>query len=146
MKAFAFSLQKYMDVKKDDEELLTKKLKNIDNIISDIKSAIKDCNSQEASEKTKMNSEYEKGLAAQDLHKYSAFFDYLYEVRTHRKKELQDQMAEKEECRQQLIRVMNEVKALDKMKERQYEDYMEGVRQEENKAVDDFVSYQAFSS
>lgn len=146
MKPFKFKLEKYLDVKKDNEDLLMKQLKDIDNTIDGINFSINELDRQEAEEKSKLDKEYQNGIAANELHKYSAFFNYVFESKSENLIKLKEAEQKKEECRESLIKVMNEIKALHKMKEKQFEEYKEGIRLEENKVIDEFVSFQVYSS
>lgn len=146
MKAFKFTLEKYMDVKVDEESTLKKKLKAIDKNISDMQAKMDAFTQEERQKKERFTQECQKGMQASDLHQYSAYFSYLYEAKKEVRKDLELAHTERETCRQELVTVLNEVKALGKMRERQLQEYNEQIKQEENKVIDEFVSYQVYSS
>lgn len=82
-------------------------------------------------------------MQAVKIKNYGIFFEKLRAVILIQQTKITQLENEKAKCLQQLISVRKEKMLLDKLREEQYEQYMEGVKKHQAKLMDDFVSYKA---
>lgn len=82
------------------------------------------------------------GAGPQRMQQFARYFQVLRE----QQKQLTVQIAEKEqqrlECQQRLVKTMQEQKMLEKLREKQWEDYRLEVAQDESLQINDFVNFQ----
>jgi flagellar export protein FliJ len=95
----------------------------------------------------KMRNEYcsavESGMQAVRVRDYGHFFDRLKAVIMLVQDKIVHLEKEKEKCLAKLVQARREKKLLDKVRESQYMEYMDGYKKEQYKKVDDLVSYRA---
>lgn len=85
--------------------------------------------------------EMHRGTNVMRLEQYADFFDYLQQE-DHR---LAAEIIKAENLREKrmeiLLETMKEIKVLEKLREKQYEEYQRELRGEEDKQIDDFLSF-----
>lgn len=86
--------------------------------------------------------EMQQGTGATRLNQYSAYLESLEEAIEKKKQSIREAEKERERIIAALVEARKEVKTLENLKERQYEEYLEEVKREEEQAIGDVVSYQ----
>ena len=77
---------------------------------------------------------------------YGQYFDSLKAAMAVVHMDINRLEKEKDLCLQKLVNTRRELKLLDKLRESQYAEYMENVKKQQDKCVDDLVSYSVNAS
>ncbi len=83
------------------------------------------------------------GVQAVKIKEYGNFFDRLKAVMGLVQDKIASLEKEKEKCLLKLVQARREKKLLDKVRESQYSEYMDEIKKEQDKLVDDLISYRA---
>jgi len=141
LKKFIFPLQSILDIK----ESMEKEQKNQLAMIRKQLLAVRDeLDALLAKKEWYMSLYREKclqGTPVQELMDYMEYFPVLEEYIDQKRKELAELEKEEEKRRLKVIETMKEKKMLQTLKDKQYELYMAESAAEEDKRLDDFISY-----
>lgn len=146
MKKFKFSLEKYLDMKIGEDEKLRRSLSDINSEIEAINHRIAEIEDKEIQRRRQHSESCKKGVSGIQLHEYSEYMSYLHDVHTDLQLKLDKLIKRSEEYKTKLIVLTNEIKALNKMKEKQKRAFLKEIQYEETRQIDEFVSYRAYSS
>lgn len=83
---------------------------------------------------------------AEELPRHAAYFLYIRDEKKALRKKIDAAELARERCQRALIKTMNEIKTLEKLKDEQYRLYLEEVRAEEDKAMADIISFNAVTA
>lgn len=143
MKKFVFSLNALYEVKKAQRDKLQVEY-------AEAEAAYKLAAEKKAGlEKTldEKKAEYEvrakNGMTVGDLQGYDNYFEELMDAIRLAGIEEDRALREANNKRGELVAVFKEIKVLEKLYERQYDEYMKELEKSETKAVEDIVSYNA---
>lgn len=141
MKKFVFSNASYLRIKKDEDETLKRTLENVDKQIRTIEDAIDETDERVLAEMESQEKESEQGVTVDKLLQYENFYSYMRERRREllKKKEALEQ--ERAGIREQLLKVHNQIKVLEEMRESQYQEYLKETAREEAKEMDTVLSF-----
>ena len=146
MKKFVFTLQAWYDMQLGLEKQHKLELKNIEAELA------KKQNELLRLERNfdKANCEYcsavSKGIGAPRMKDFGQYFDSLKAAMAVVHMDINRLEKEKELCLQKLVNTRRELKLLDKLRESQYAEYMGNVKKQQDKFVDDLVSYSVTTS
>ena len=146
MKKFKFTLQKYLEMKEDREEELKRELGKITAEINEVIDKISDIENKEYERREEYTEKSKTGVTGSELHEYSFYMAYLHDVFLELTEKLNNLTKKSDEYKERLIVLTNEIKAINKMKDEQYRAYLKEIQDEETRQIDEFVSYQAYSS
>jgi flagellar FliJ protein len=82
-----------------------------------------------------------KSFTAHEYLMFSRYYSDLERMRKSKTCELEAIEKEIEEIRQELVTIMQERKVLEKLREKQYEEYLVELGKEQDKLVDDMMTY-----
>lgn len=85
------------------------------------------------------------GVHPDRLRVYGFYFEHLRQAIAEQKERIEAAQQEKLRLQAQLLRTMKEIKALRKLREKQYQEYLAQVAREEEKAIGDLVSFKVAS-
>jgi len=85
-----------------------------------------------------------RGAAPKELLSYQGFFTFLQEQRIVLEEELEKLTARKQELSDALVRIYNELKVLENMRQEQYQQYLKEVAMDEAKELDSIISFSIF--
>jgi flagellar protein FliJ len=143
MKRFEFSLQPLYDMQENYEKKYKMQMSEIE---EELRKRINDLDTLNGNF-DKMKNEYCKamtrGVQASRVKEYGDFFERLKAVIGLIEEKIAFLENEKEKCLQKLIQVRKEKKLLDKLRENKYEEYRDEVKKEQDKRIDDLVSFKA---
>lgn len=146
MKKFQFSLEKYLEMKVREDEKLKRFLSDINNEIAALNFKINEIEEKETKRRQHHSEICRTGATGVQLHEYSEYMSYLHDVYIELNIKLNKLIKKSDEYRQKLIVLNNEIKALNRMKDEQYKQFLKEIQDAENRQLDDFVSFQAYSS
>jgi flagellar export protein FliJ len=139
MKKFVFSLQKVLsykeqilNVKKNELAILQMQLMNLNKEINELNNKFTYCNK-------KMIGELENGLNASDIIMYKTYFNTLnQQIRklTDDRIKLQNILEQK---KHKVIEINSEISGLEKLRDKQLEEYNKTVQKINEKAMDEYV-------
>ena len=143
MKKFVFTLQAVYDItisaEKQQKMLLEQiniKLRELESELAKQQQAFGDCKSQE-------QSEIKRGVSANRLAHYSKVQEVLRAYIGDVKKLIIVTDREKQKCLNELVQIKKKIKTLEKLREKQYREYLAEMKKQEEKQTEDFVSYQS---
>ncbi len=141
MKQFVFSLQSWYDMQISLEKQHKLQIGMIEariNASKDQLAALNGCFDKTTCEFT---GEVCHGMVVHRAHHYGDYFESaktsMAAILTH----IAQLEEEKEEWMQKLVNVRREIKLLDNLRDNQYNDYLAEVKKQQNKFIDDLVSY-----
>ena len=141
MKKFVFTLQSWYDMQLSIEKQQKLELKNIEAELLKRHEELEQLNS----DFDKASGEYclalSKGVTAPYIKDYGQFFDSVKSAMTTVRLEIGRLEREREQRMQKLVHTRKEIKLLDKLRESQYAEYQDSAKKQQNKFVDDLVSY-----
>jgi flagellar export protein FliJ len=146
MKKFVFTLQSWYDMQLGLEKQHKLELKNIEAELV-----------RRQNEQLKLGADFDratgeycsvvaKGVGAPRVKEFGLYFDSLKAAMAAVQAEIVRLEKEKEQRMQKLVHVRKEIKLLDKLRESQHAEYMETVKKQHDKFVDDVVSFNVTTS
>ena len=144
MKKFVFTLQAVNDIALATEKQLKIEMQRIDDRLRRVCKEIEDTQSEFRALKARCSAQMrQEGIDSLTLVQYEHYFEKLeatLEVLKQTKIQIE---REKAKCLQAQIENRKELKTLEKLREKQYEEYLSEVRREEEKAIGDLVAYRS---
>jgi flagellar export protein FliJ len=139
MKKFEFTLQKLYEVKKITENQLMREQEQINKKLNDLQNQKGALVLKFADERDLYDEDCKRGIHAQEMQSYGDYFDFLMDSLKKLQEKIQKCQAEKEKCTQALVKIMNEIKVLDKIKEEQFIEYNKELQKNDDKMLEDFL-------
>jgi flagellar protein FliJ len=122
MKKFVFTLQRVYDVKKISEDQLLLQQEQINKKLNDLQNEKDQMIQKFYLEKESYQADCKKGIHAAHLQSYGEYFDFLMEATKKQDVLIGHCLQEKDKCTQLLVKIMNEMKVLEKIKGEQFSD------------------------
>lgn len=142
MKKFAFTLQTVFDYKLTVEKTQKADLAKAEAVLRDLYAADKKLDETFLRNSEARESQLENKTAdAQTLEAYDAFFRHLREEKKKLAVKIKNAEAVKLRCQEALIVTMKELKAYNKLRDKQYQEYLKDVAAEEEKELGDIISF-----
>ena len=139
MKKFQFTLQTLYNIRSTEETTARNKLAELLKERDGIQAQIEENESIYAAHDAAYRRDCKKGISGRKLKEYAAYFEFLAEE----KKRLSMLLKLCEErvrtCQQELLRLINEKKVLDRMREEQLEEYQKEVQKDEERLIEEFM-------
>jgi len=141
MKKFIFTLEVVQNTKLIYEKEIRKELSDIEARLME-QILILECLEMEISELCRIwQTQMVAGLSALSLQQFNNNFSNLREQQKALQFQIKQINQEKIECQERLIILMTDLKALEKLKEQQHENYKKNMAKEMESEIDEFVSY-----
>ncbi len=139
MKKFRFTLQKLYDVKQTEEEQKRIELQEFERELDSLATRLNELMQVFLKEKEEYNQRCLEGISKIELKNYGDYFEYINEE-INAQNELISRCNEKIAlCRQELLRLMNEQKVLDRIREEQLQEYYAEQQKDNEKEIEDFM-------
>jgi len=139
MKRFVFTLQKLYDVKVSEEEQKRTELKELDDELKELQINLNVFTDSFDKQKREFEKKCEEGMNKDDLKNFGDYFHYLNGQIKQQEELIADCEERIEECRRQLLKLMNEQKVLDQMREDQLKAYNVDIQKSYDKEIEDFM-------
>ncbi|MDL2220237.1 flagellar export protein FliJ [Eubacteriales bacterium OttesenSCG-928-N14] len=146
MRAFKFTLQSLYDVKQTIEKEQMSQLREAEERVANLQLQLKQMYDSIRAAQADYSDAVQHGSTAQRLIGYGYYFERMEETVKLQKIKIKNAEVERDRIREQLIETKKEIRALEKLYEKQYAAYQEEAKQEEEKLVNDILSYQVASS
>ena len=140
MRKFVFTLQKLYDVKSSAESEERNRLAGLLKEREAIERELEKNRSVYEQQMEAYIDDCRKGMNGVKLKGYGAYFDYLIADKK-RVEGLRIQCEKRvSDCQKRLIKLMNEKRVLDRIRDEQLQEYRKEVQRDEEKALEDFMS------
>ena len=139
MKRFEFTLQKLYEVKKISENQLMREQEQIVKKLQDLENEKNALVFKFSNERDHYDEDCKKGIRAQNMQSYGEYFDFLMESLKKLDVKVRKCQADKEKCTQMLLKIINEIKVLEKIKQEQFIEYNKELQKNDDKMLEDFL-------
>lgn len=139
MKKFVFTLQKLADVKATEEEQKRIELEELDRKLKEDQNKLNLLNGSFDKQKRDFEQRCESGIGKDHLKNYGDYFNYLNNEIKRQQAAVEESEKATETCRTELLKLINEQKVLDQMREDQLKAYNEEVQKSFDKEIEDFM-------
>ncbi len=143
MKKFSFTLQSWYDMQLGLEKQHKLELKKCEAELIKRRHDLETLNKAFDRAKHDYCSVVTRGVLATRIKDYGHFFDSNKLAMAVVQSDIARLEREKEQCMQKLIHTRRELKLLDKLREKQYKEYLMDTKKQHDKFVDDLVSFNA---
>jgi len=141
MKQFVFTLQSLYDMQDGIEKQVKMQMSAVEAELARQLQEMERISASFDRTKSEYCSAVAGGIQAVRIRNYGFFFERLRGAMLLQQNRISQLEKEKEKCLQKLIRVRKEKMLLDKLREEQYGEYLENMKKQQAKLMDDFVSY-----
>ncbi len=142
MKKFAFTLQAVYDIALSNEKHQKGLLTRIEDKLRSLREALEKMTQNLADSRARCASDINAGTDAVRLAQYSRYFESLEDLIAAQKQSIALAEKERNKIVDALVSIRKEIKSLENLRDRQYEEYLADVKREEEQAIGDVVSYQ----
>jgi flagellar export protein FliJ len=139
MKRFVFTLQKLYDVKEAQEDEKRKELKGLDKKLDELAARLRRMADTFENQKRKYAAAGRRGLSVFDVKNYGDYFQFLIGEMAEVNGLILECEAEIDRCRQELLKLINEQKVLERMRGEQLEAYHAEIAKFNEKEIEDFM-------
>lgn len=146
MKKFVFELQTLQDMKKKEEDFEKIQLKKIQDQLIELASKLEKLDFELKRTKKCFIEEVANSTKAPKLNQYDNYLKNVAEQILLQKEKIEAVNRKKAECLDRLIEIQKELKSLDKLKQKKYEEYLKEEARENEKILDDIISFKIAAS
>jgi flagellar FliJ protein len=139
MKKFVFTLQRLYDVKKISEDQLLIEQDQINKRLNELQDKKDQMICRFNDEKESYHADCARGIHASGVQSYGEYFDFLMKAVKKQDGFISECLKEKERCTEQLLKLMNELKVLEKIKDEQFSEYNKELQKNDDKMLEDFL-------
>ena len=133
-------------MKLGEDKKLKKSLSDIMAQIAELNGRIAEIEAKEENRRQEHSIKCKVGVTGVELHEYSEYMSYLHDVHTELSRKVDKLIKKSDDYKAKLLVLYNEIKALNRMKDEQKRQYLKEIQDEENRQIDEFVSYKSYSS
>ncbi|MCX7922375.1 MAG: flagellar export protein FliJ [Clostridia bacterium] len=141
MPKFVFKLQPLLNIKTQMEDSLKNELGKATQKLEDEKRVLKGIELEQETIINEINIKSTHGVLVEKLKEYSTYISFLKDKANLQKENINLAQNNVDKYREQLIKVVQEKKILEKLKEKQYQEFLKDQMKEEQKLNDEIVSY-----
>lgn len=141
MKKFSFSLEKVLDFKQQTLDALKNELASLQFQLHTMDLQIEEMNLQFSDFNRQLQEEMQEGLSSNDIAVYKIYLSTLNNKVLKAKKlryQLNSAILQKE---QEVLSVKSSISGFEKLKEKQWQEYIHAERKEQEAAIEEFVSH-----
>jgi flagellar FliJ protein len=146
MKKFVFELQTLQDVKKREEDSEKIQLKKIEEKLSELIAELERLDFELKHTQKSFTEEVANLTKADKLNQYDNYLKKTAELILLQRDKIEAVNQKKSECINRLIEIQKELKSLDKLKQKKYEEHLKEEMKEAEKLMDDIVSFKTAAS
>ena len=145
MRKFKFTLATLLKIKEAQEKQKKLELAEAERLLRVAREELAALYAEFEAKRAEYNEKLKTGADVNDLQAFSMYFTYLRERTELQKVKVKQAEAERLKRQEALVEAMKGVKALNKLKETQYEAYLQELKVEQEKEIGDFVSFNVIS-
>ncbi|HBU12267.1 MAG TPA: hypothetical protein DEB31_05925 [Clostridiales bacterium] len=139
MKKFEFTLQRLQEVKEMEEEQKRAELSGLDKEMAGLLDHQGRLHEMFEAQTSEYNKECKRGIGKADLKSYGDYFEYLNEEMAAQQTLIEECQERINICRQELLKLINEQKVLERMKDEQLAEYNAELQKSFDKEIEDFM-------
>jgi len=143
MKKFVFRFEKILQLRIDKENEVRNSLGKVNQVILEREEALKQTEHQYEVYLNELNDKFKNGIYVRDMQSVSGSKQFLIDKMNGIKQELSVLMEERRNIQKMLIEANKQRKIMEKLKEKELDNYKVLEAQEEAKVVDQIVTYQS---
>lgn len=141
MKKFCFSLEKVLDFKQQTWEVMKSELALLQHKRQVMDGQIEEMNTQFSAFNRQMQAEMQEGLSPRDIAVYQTYLGAL-NGRIQRLMSMRKQLSDViDQKKQEILSVKSAISGLEKLREKQWEDYAHTAQKLQESAVEEFVGH-----
>ncbi len=141
MAKFVFKLQPVLNIKKQIEDSLKIQLGKAVQALEAEKELLRELESEKKRCMAEVGAEVSGGVKADKLKNYNAYISFIKQKISRQCEMVKSAQEIVDKYREELTDMMKERKMLEKLREKQYEEYLKEVKKKEQKDIDEIVSY-----
>ena len=141
MKKFVFTNESYRKIKNDEYDRLKRELENVDREIEELEAQIQSIEARIEAERIRQDRDCEEGVTVEKLMQYQNCYAYMRDARKTAEEARDTLRLTREALQQELLKLHNQLRVLDEMREEQYAEYLKEVEKEEAKDMDTVLSF-----
>ncbi len=141
MAKFVFKLQSVLNIKKQIEDSLKIQLGKAVQALEAEKELLKELESEKKRCMGEVGSKVSGGVKVDKLKNYNAYISFIKQKISRQYEMVKSAQEIVDKYREELTGMMKERKMLEKLREKQYEEYMQEIKKKEQKDIDEIVSY-----
>jgi len=145
MKKFVFTLQSVYDIALSNEKQQKNLLRRIEERLLALRAVLDRMLAQRKEARTQCAKDVDEGTDANRMAQYARYFESLEDRIEAQKKAIETIEKEREKVVDALVKIRQEIKSLENLREKQLEEYRAEVKREEEQAIGDVVTYQVAS-
>lgn len=141
MARFKFKLQALLNIKAQMEDSLKNELGKALHKLEHEKGVLKEIEDDREKCIDRFNDKSSQGISIGRLKEYTVFISHLRDKMVRQKDNINYAQKNVDNYREQLVKIVQERKILEKLKEKKYQEYLKEQLKEEQKFADEIVSY-----
>jgi flagellar FliJ protein len=146
MKKFTFELQTLHDIKKKEEDFEKKHMKGIEERLTKLQNGLDGLYEKMENAKLELIEQMGSSINAHRLNHYDNYMKKIKTEINRQKEKILYETMQKEECVKRLIALQKELKSLEKLHQQKHEEYLQEAKKEQEKIIDDIVSFNIAAS
>ena len=141
MKRFVFKLQTLLNIKQSFEKEQLAKLLECDALIARLNGELAALRDSFEQMRLEYNQKAASGMVVSSASNYVSGFEFLKDSIEAKKDEIAVAEADRLKIQLKLIEIKRDIKVYEKLREKQYEEYLKEVKLEEDNLIGDILSY-----
>ncbi len=146
MKQFRFTLQPLLDLQLSVQEQLQIEMKRNESILAQLIGELEDLSKRSVDAKDIYLSQVQKGIQAEHLLNHTIYIDQYTNMINQQEDRIDGAQKEKDKLIIEKKNNYQELKKLEKLQEKQYAQFIDQKKRDEEKALSDMISYQIATS
>jgi flagellar FliJ protein len=142
---FSFRLQAVLNIKKQTEDNLKNELGKALQRLEHEKQVLLQLQEGQDSYVMQLNTAGKKGIIVDKIREFNIYIRILHDHILKQKTNITNAQKNADNYREQLVKAVQEREILEKLKERQYQEYLHAIVQEEQKQNDEVAGYKYFT-
>ena len=143
MKKFKFTLHALLHLKESLEKQERNNLGAATRRLNELMGERDDMLARRESAQQEYGEKLVSGMRALETQQFTAYFRMMKDMLEEQERRIAEAQAEVEACRKRLVEVLREIRMLENLKDKQYQEYLQEAQVEQDKLIGDFVSFQS---
>lgn len=143
MKRFKFTLKTIYSVTESEEKQQKLRLRQIEERLKELHAGMEKLEDDYVHSKAQCAQKMVQGMPAEELQQYNAYFEALIAAIQLQAEMIVENQKEQERWLAMRVATRRKLKTLDKLRQKQYDAYLQEVKREEDAEIGDLVSYRS---
>ncbi len=146
MKKFIFELQTLYEIKKREENFEKKQMRKIEEKLHELSAKLEMLYFELENTNSSLTKEIGNSIKAHNLNHYNNYLKKIFVQTANQKNKIEAENKKKTECMLKLLEIHKELKSLDNLKQKKYEEYLKEEKREQEKIIEDIMSFKVAAS